>query len=660
MDKNTFIGIGLIIAILIGFQIMSQPSEEELAKLNERKEFVMDSIAAANAANVVIKSPEELLAEKKAKDLARVPDSLLVGIDSSKREAFVNEYVSSLEKQEQATALDIFSPAGEGDYKEYTLENDQLIVKIANKGGRVISASLKGYQTYDNYMLARKKAGENGNIEILKPLELFNSDSTIQYFDFLLKNNKEIKSYDLYFDEVLATKDQIKLRAKTQDPRKYIEYTYTIANGYDLDYNVSLVGLENDVDGRDLNFVWQMTAPSTEKLTLGKSQNQSRMSSVFYKPKEEGREYLSEMMATGKTVEKDLEWVAFKQGYFSSVIMGENGFAKGSFVGAMPLQTANYTDFLAANLDVSTTINSTTNIPLKFYFGPNDYDLLATHGNEMEDIIDLGWGIFRVVNKYLIMPIFNFFNGFGWNLGLIILIVTIIVRLLVLPLTYRNYKSSAKMKVLKPEIKEIADKYKGKNAAEKQRETMALYRRTGVNPMAGCLPMFIQMPVLIAVFRFFPSSLELRQKSFLWAEDLSTYESIMDLGFTIPAYGSHVSLFTLLLCISTIFYTRMNSSQMSMPTQEGAPNMKVIMYLMPIMMLFFLNSYASGLTFYYFCGNLLTMGLMLLVKKYLIDEKKIRATIELNKTKPKKQSAFQKRMQDLMEQQQAKQTGKKK
>ena len=244
-------------------------------------------------------------------------------------------------------------------------------------------------------------------------------------------------------------------------------------------------------------------------------------------------------------------------------------------------------------------------------------------------------------------------------MGIIILLVTITVRLIILPLTYKNYKSSAKMKVLKPEIEEINAKFKDGDAAKKQQATMALYRQTGVNPMAGCLPLFIQMPILLAVFRFFPSSLELRQRSFLWAEDLSTYESVMDLGFNIPFYGDHVSLFTLLLCISTIFYTRMNSSQMSMPSNPGMPNMKIIMYMMPLMMLFFLNNYAAGLTFYYFCGNLITMGLMIFVKKYLISEDKIRATIDSNKLKPKKQSAFQQRMQEAMKQQQAQKKGKK-
>jgi YidC/Oxa1 family membrane protein insertase len=339
--------------------------------------------------------------------------------------------------------------------------------------------------------------------------------------------------------------------------------------------------------------------------------------------------------------------------------MSENGFEKGGNVYSNPIKTAKYSDVYKAVINVSTEIDDKTKVPLKFFFGPNEYEVLKAHDNESEDIIDLGWGVFRWTAKWLIMPIFNFLNGLGIAMGIIILLVTIAVRLIILPLTYKNYKSSAKMKVLKPEIEEINAKFKDGDAAKKQQATMALYRQTGVNPMAGCLPLFIQMPILLAVFRFFPSSLELRQRSFLWAEDLSTYESVMDLGFNIPFYGDHVSLFTLLLCISTIFYTRMNSSQMSMPSNPGMPNMKIIMYMMPLMMLFFLNNYAAGLTFYYFCGNLITMGLMIFVKKYLISEDKIRATIDSNKLKPKKQSAFQQRMQEAMKQQQAQKKGKK-
>ena len=494
------------------------------------------------------------------------------------------------------------------------------------------------------------------DLPILEPIQLFDRDSSDMYFNIELRDGRDFKTSDLYFVPVKQENDELILRAKTAEEGKFIEMNYFLKENYNVDFSLDFVGLEENVKGEEMFLNWEMTSLLTEK----EAEGQSRMSSVFYKPKEDGRTYLNEFSEDQADLETPTEWVAFKHCYFSSIVMSKEGFKKGGDVFSKPIKKGNYADQYKAKINVSTNIDNRTSIPMTFFFGPNDYDVLASHNNELEDIIDLGWGIFRWTAKWLIKPIFNFLNGFNLAMGLIILLVTIIVRLLILPLTYKNYKSSAKMKVLKPEIAEINEKYKDKDPAEKQRATMALYRKTGVNPMAGCLPIFIQMPILLAVFRFFPSSIDLRQRSFLWAEDLSTYESVMNLPFEIPFYGDHVSLFTLLLCISTIFYTRMNSNQMSMPSQSGMPNMKIIMYMMPLMMLFFLNNYAAGLTFYYFCGNLITMGLMLLVKNYFIDEKKIRATIEDNKKKPKKQSAFQKRLEEAMKQQQAAQKAKKK
>ena len=519
-----------------------------------------------------------------------------------------------------------------------------------------MKAELKKYQSYPNYMIARDSLKDIAakDLPILEPLQLFDEDSSTMFFDIAMNSSKNLKTSDLYFTPIKTESNNIVLRAKTSEEGKYIEMSYKLEDNYDVDFNLTFAGLEDEVEGKiDLN--WEMKSLITEK----EAEGQSRMSSVFYKPSDDGRTYLSELTEAEEELESKTDWVAFKHCYFSSMVMSENGFEKGGNVYSNPIKTAKYSDEYKAVINVSTEIDDKTKVPLKFFFGPNEYEVLKAHDNESEDIIDLGWGVFRWTAKWLIMPIFNFLNGLGIAMGIIILLVTITVRLIILPLTYKNYKSSAKMKVLKPEIEEINAKFKDGDAAKKQQATMALYRQTGVNPMAGCLPLFIQMPILLAVFRFFPSSLELRQRSFLWAEDLSTYESVMDLGFNIPFYGDHVSLFTLLLCISTIFYTRMNSSQMSMPSNPGMPNIKIIMYMMPLMMLFFLNNYAAGLTFYYFCGNLITMGLMIFVKKYLISEDKIRATIDSNKLKPKKQSAFQQRMQEAMKQQQAQKKGKK-
>ena len=639
MDKNTIIGIVLILGILFTFNFLNKETAEQQLAREQVEAKYNDSIQE-------LKNVEQLAENVEEVEVITVSDSASPNFGM----------IDSLAQSKLTKQFGIFASASQGAANYYTIENDLLKLTLSSKGGKVVKAELKKYQSYPNYMIARDSLKDIAakDLPILEPLQLFDEDSSTMFFDIAMNSNKNLKTSDLYFTPIKTESNNIVLRAKTSEEGKYIEMSYKLEDNYDVDFNLTFAGLEDEVEGKiDLN--WEMKSLITEK----EAEGQSRMSSVFYKPSDDGRTYLSELTEAEEELESKTDWVAFKHCYFSSMVMSENGFEKGGNVYSNPIKTAKYSDEYKAVINVSTEIDDKTKVPLKFFFGPNEYEVLKAHDNESEDIIDLGWGVFRWTAKWLIMPIFNFLNGLGIAMGIIILLVTIAVRLIILPLTYKNYKSSAKMKVLKPEIEEINAKFKDGDAAKKQQATMALYRQTGVNPMAGCLPLFIQMPILLAVFRFFPSSLELRQRSFLWAEDLSTYESVMDLGFNIPFYGDHVSLFTLLLCISTIFYTRMNSSQMSMPSNPGMPNMKIIMYMMPLMMLFFLNNYAAGLTFYYFCGNLITMGLMIFVKKYLISEDKIRATIDSNKLKPKKQSAFQQRMQEAMKQQQAQKKGKK-
>lgn len=639
MDKNTIIGIVLILGILFTFNFLNKETAEQQLAREQVEAKYNDSIQE-------LKNVEQLAENVEEVEVITVSDSASPNFGM----------IDSLAQSKLTKQFGIFASASQGAANYYTIENDLLKLTLSSKGGKVVKAELKKYQSYPNYMIARDSLKDIAakDLPILEPLQLFDEDSSTMFFDIAMNSSKNLKTSDLYFTPIKTESNNIVLRAKTSEEGKYIEMSYKLEDNYDVDFNLTFAGLEDEVEGKiDLN--WEMKSLITEK----EAEGQSRMSSVFYKPSDDGRTYLSELTEAEEELESKTDWVAFKHCYFSSMVMSENGFEKGGNVYSNPIKTAKYSDEYKAVINVSTEIDDKTKVPLKFFFGPNEYEVLKAHDNESEDIIDLGWGVFRWTAKWLIMPIFNFLNGLGIAMGIIILLVTITVRLIILPLTYKNYKSSAKMKVLKPEIEEINAKFKDGDAAKKQQATMALYRQTGVNPMAGCLPLFIQMPILLAVFRFFPSSLELRQRSFLWAEDLSTYESVMDLGFNIPFYGDHVSLFTLLLCISTIFYTRMNSSQMSMPSNPGMPNMKIIMYMMPLMMLFFLNNYAAGLTFYYFCGNLITMGLMIFVKKYLISEDKIRATIDSNKLKPKKQSAFQQRMQEAMKQQQAQKKDKK-
>ncbi|MEN8839004.1 MAG: membrane protein insertase YidC, partial [Flavobacteriales bacterium] len=498
MDRNTLIGIVLIIGILFTFQIMNQPSEEELAqrRIEQQEAFLADSIAKAEKMALNAASPE----------VDEIDSTLSVAQRDSIAAIKLAESNSQLVQK-----YNVFAPSATGVSEYYTIENDDLILTISSKGGKVVKTELKKYQNYANYMVAKDSLKDipAKDLPIIQPLQLFDEDSSDMFFKFEMNSSKDIQTNELFFTPVKTEKDKIVLRAKTSKEGSFIEMNYSLEENYNVEYSIDFVGLEGIVDGDNMMFNWELKSLITEK----EAEGQSRMSSVFYKPSDDGRTYLSEMTEDSEELESKTDWVAFKQCYFSSVVISKEGFEKGGSVYSRPVKNEKYSDAYKAELNVGTEIDNRTSIPLTFFFGPNDYDILASHENEMEDIIDLGWGIFRWTAKWLIKPIFNFLNNFGIAMGLIILLVTLAVRLIILPLTYKNYKSSAKMKVLKPEITEINEKFKDGDMAEKQRETMALYRKSGVNPMAGCLPIFIQMPILLAVFKFFPSNIDLRQRS---------------------------------------------------------------------------------------------------------------------------------------------------
>ncbi|HMC98253.1 MAG TPA: YidC/Oxa1 family insertase periplasmic-domain containing protein, partial [Flavobacteriales bacterium] len=324
----------------------------------------------------------------------------------------------------------------------------------------------------------------------------------------------------------------------------------------------------------------------------------------------------------------------------------------GSDVSITPLTDSTHTKHYAAKLYFEKERSAQLTVPMRFYFGPNHYGTLRrTEVPQFEKIIDLGWGIFGWMNRWLVIPIFNWLDGWGWNYGIIILVLTVVIKLLLMPLTYKNLVSSTKMRVLKPEIEVINAKHKDGDALKKQSATMDLYRKAGVNPASGCLPMLVQMPVLYAMFRFFPASIELRQEHFLWADDLSSYDSILDLPFSIPMYGDHVSLFTLLMSISTIAYSLINQKQM--PQQQGMPSMKILLWLFPIMMLGFLNNFSSGLSYYYLLANVISILQMTVLKSWFVNEDKIRAQLVQNMKTPRKKSRWQQRLEDMQKQQQA-------
>ena len=685
MDKNTIIGLVIIVLILVGYSWMNRETQEEYdarIALEEEQARIKDSIdnaiqyeSADNTENqgdsiVEITTPIGAMSSgtSVATNSNAFSDSNIYSIVSTtfpmidpKSDSiwFKQKYDSVAHSiqltQESLQQFGIFAPSGiDSKNEHFTIENDKIKLKIASRGAQIVEAHIKNYKSYQDYM--------NDSTETVNSIQLFDEDSTTQ--NIVLRERQpdtrllpqEYNTADLNFVGSEIEENSIRLRASTNDPDKYLEFHYYLDTGYVLNYDVNFVGLEQHITESTLD--WEMKGLSTEKLVT----QERTICGIFYKCQGDSRDYMGE---TGSDAEDefstDLEWIAFKHNYFSSMIFMDGGFDKkgAELEVVVDPSSKKYTKQYIAHVNISKQLNSHTTVPLKMYFGPNDFEQLSALNMEAEGIINLGPSIFRAVNKWFIIPIFELLQGTGLSYGLIIVLMTLIIKLVILPLTYKNYKSSAKMRILKPEIAKINEKYPNKeDAMKKQQETMSLYRKSGASPMAGCIPMLIQMPILFAAFRFFPSSLELRQQSFLWAEDLSAYDAIITWDAYVPflsdIYGNHVSLFTLLMCVSTIFYTRMSSSQMQ-PNQPGMPNMKVIMYLMPVMLFFFFNKFASGLTLYYFCGNIMNMGLMWAVKKYFIDEKKLETQMAEKSKKPQKQSKFQQRLAEMSKQQQAKQ-----
>jgi len=691
MDKNTIIGLVIIVLILVGYSWLKRETPEEheaRVAAAEEKSRIQDSLNIANAivtedlftnadtsgsstvnhgqvaptsSGTIVSTANTALTDTNVYDL--VVNSFPQINPKSDNIQFQQKYDSVVQQRRLTEAskakYGVFAPASiQQDSEYYTIENERLRLRVSSKGGQIVEAHIKNYKSYQDFM--------NDTSETPNSIQLFDEDSTSQ--NLVLNeswddkgNKKKYNTTDLYFTSSEIEQNSIKLRARTNDPDKYLEFHYHLDTGYVLNYDVNFVGLDQKIMITESTFDWKMKGLSTEKLV---SQERT-ICGIFYKCKGDSRDYLGE---TGSDYEDDfstdLEWIAFKHNYFTSMLFMDDGFDKSDAKLEVIVDPVSqkYTKQYLAKVNIAKAanqLNSHTTIPLKMYFGPNDFEQLSALDMEADGIINLGPSIFRAVNKWFIIPIFDMLQSTGLGYGMIIILMTLIIKVVILPLTYKNYKSSAKMRILKPEITKITEKYPDKaDAMKKQQETMSLYKKSGASPMAGCIPMLIQMPILFAAFRFFPSSMDLRQQSFLWAEDLSAYDAIVSWDTYIPLlsdiYGNHVSLFTIFMCVSTIFYTKMNSGQMQ-ASQPGMPNMKVIMYIFPIMMLFFFNKFASGLSLYYLCGNVMNMGLMWVVKKYFIDEKKLETQMSAKSQQPKKQSKFQQRLSEMSKQQQAKQ-----
>ena len=544
--------------------------------------------------------------------------------------ALSNSFIS----EELKTKYGVFAPAANGTDEFQVIENDKLKITVANKGGRIVSVILKEYQTFDSLAL-----------------DLFDADSSRFNLQFTTGHN--INTADLYFfAEQSSNTLSMKLKA---DDSHYVEYLYTLTDDYLIDFDIKFIGMESLIPSgiNYMNLEWQMKTPQTEKSKT----NQDMYTGIQYQYSADNEgDYLSFTSTDEDEINARLNWVAFKQQFFSAIFIAKDGFEKPTHLISTKSEGSKFIKDLAAKFELPYQHRVDEQLSFQFYFGPNHFKTLKAYNSGFEELVPLGWGIFGWVNQYIIINIFDFLSKYFSSYGIIILLLTLIIKIGLAPFTYKAFLSQAKMKVLKPEIDKINDKLKGKDPMKAQQETMGLYRKAGVNPMGGCLPMLFQFPILIAMFRFFPASIELRQESFLWADDLSSYDSIYNLGFDIPFYGDHISLFTLLMTVSTLLYTRMNSS---MATGQMA-QMKWMMYLMPIMFLGFFNNYAAGLSYYYFLANMFTFTQQYFMK-VMINEDEILAQLEANKKKPAKpKSKFQKKLEDMQKKQEQQIKGKKK
>ncbi|SFC42769.1 protein translocase subunit yidC [Zunongwangia mangrovi] len=514
------------------------------------------------------------------------------------------------------------------------IENDVLRLEVANKGGYIEEAVLKNYKTYDSIPVYLVK---DGNAK-------FN-------LNFTTTDGRTLDTENLYFEPSISQSgdDQVLSMKLKVSETEFLEYRYAIKPGdYMMDFNIRSQGLASTFNSsQPINLNWKLKGFRHSKSIS--YENKYTVLAYEY----EGDKYDDLGHGDDEETDEDISYIAFKQHFFSSILLTDTPFKNARFESNNLVEDeevdTTFTKAFATNLPLELQ-GGELNYNMNWYYGPTDYKLLKEYDRNLDEIVPLGWGIFGWINKYVFIPFFAFLSGFLPSYGLAIIVMTIVVRIVLSPVTYKSYLSQAKMKVLRPEINEINEKYKD-NAMKKQQETMKLYSKAGASPMSGCLPALMQIPIFYALFQFFPSAFQLRQKNFLWADDLSSYDVIAELPFHIPFYGDHVSLFPILASVAIFIYMQMTTGQsMQANQQPGMPNMKFLMYLSPIMMLFFFNNYASGLSLYYFTSNLITIGIMLVIKNVIVDEDKIHAKIQANKAKPKKQNRFTRKMQEMMEQ----------
>ena len=591
IDKNAIIGFVLIFAIMIGWFYISQPTPEEIE--------AQRALAAQSVTEEVIAETEPVLTPIEASSNAGLPVS------------------------------------NERSYEPVSLETEHFTLEFSRVGGQLKNITLKDYTNH-----------QDQPIEILQP----------EFSDLNLKlvtaQGLNLNTNELYFEpEVTQEEDRTRVTLRSEVAEgAFLEFKYQVLNdSYLVDFDINTTQLYAYLSSQPAILSWNYTAPRNDQSI----QYENRYTRLTYRLGDGSIKKLSATSELDEEEESDLSWISFRHHFFSAILGSKSKFSKAELVSENLVEeeskTASHTKRYQASVELESLSRGATE-SMYFYFGPTDSKTFANYSEyELIESIPFGWGIFGTINRYIFNPFFNFLAGF-MPFGIAIIVMTFVVRIALSPVTYKSYVSQAKMKVIQPEVKEINEKF-ANNAMKKQQETMKLYNLAGVNPMSGCVPALLQLPIFYALFSFFPTSFILRQKSFLWVEDLSSYDTIVDLPFTIPFYGDHISLFPILASVAIFFYMQMTTGQtMQMQQQPGMPNMKFIMYLSPVMMLFFFNNYASGLSLYYFISNLLTIVIMLVIKNYIIDENRIHLQVQANKQKPKKESKFQRRMREMMEQ----------
>ena len=621
LDLNSIIGFVLIFGILLWIMYQNKPDEKAIAAEKAKKELVIK--------------------EAKAKELS---DKSLTAATIAVATTGDSTQLAQIQKTLGNFAYSATLPSAKATFT--TIENELVKLRIANKGGYIVSATLKKFEKF--------KKGSGQLVELIKDN---NSDLNIL---LLTNDNHTLNTKDLYFEPTLTKvgADQILSMKLKSGANEYLEYKYILKpNDYMIGFDLRSQGLNKVLNtSKPLDLEWDMKTYRSEKgIAIEK-----RFTDIHYEY-EEGK---INSTSPGKDKEDNPEkvsFIAFKQHFFSTILLTNTPFAKAKLysnelVNDEKVDTT-FIKQLKANVPLAFT-NGEVDYKMSWYFGPSDYKTLEKYDKNLEKIIPLGWGIFGWINRFVFIPLFGFLSSYI-AYGIAIIIFTIIIKIAMSPITYKSFLSQAKMKVLKPEIAELGEKFK-KDPMKKQQETMKLYNKAGVNPMAGCIPALIQLPFMYASFQFFPSAFELRQKSFLWADDLSSFDQVVKLPFHVPLYGDHISLFPILAAIAIFFYMKMTSGdqQMAAPQQEGMPDMakmmKYMIYISPLMMLIFFNSYGAGLSLYNFISNLITIGIMFVIKNYIVDSNKIHAQIQENKLKePKKQGKFQQKLQAVMEQAEA-------